>query len=248
MTFEESNNFFSLYKENTNNNEENQQENPFEKNDFIINEKRLLDYHQPISLKQTEKIIDQLKDNICNIFLGGGERGTGFFMKIKFPDNEHLLPVLVTCNHVINKSFLSKNDKVFIQINDKIKTIEFKNRIIYNNEKLDIAIIEIKEKDEIKNFLILDEENQDFKISGKTIYILQYLDTNEPSVAYGILKDLDYLSFTHCCNTMPGSSGSPILNLANNKVIGIHIGCSYNHNYNLGKFLNNPINDFIKKI
>ena len=171
MAFEESNNFLSLYEENTNDNEENQQEKPFEKNDFIRKQKLLLDYHKPISLKQTEKIIDQLKDNICNIFLGGGEKGTGFFMKIKFPDNEHLLPVLVTCNHVINKSFLSKNDKVFIQINDKIKTIEFKNRIIYNNEKLDIAIIEIKEKDEIKNFLILDEENQDFKISGKIIYI-----------------------------------------------------------------------------
>ena len=112
----------------------------------------------------------------------------------------------------------------------RLKAIEFKNRIIYNNEKLDIAIIEIQEKDEIKNFLILDDENQDFKISGKTIYILEYLDTNEPSVAYGILKDLDNSSFTHSCNTTFGASGSPIMNLETNKVIGIHIGCSHIHN------------------
>jgi len=85
-------------------------------------------------------------------------------MKIKFPYNEHLFPVLLTCNHDIDKSFLSKNDKISILINGQMKTIELKNRIIYNNKKLDIAIIEIKKKDRI-------EENQDLKISGKTVYL-----------------------------------------------------------------------------
>ena len=167
MAFEEPNNFLSSDKIYTKSNEENQQKNQFEKNDLIIKEKFLKDYHKPISLTQIEKIIEQLKNNICNIFLGDGERGNGFFMKIKFPDNEHLLPVLLTCDHVISKSFLSRNNKISILINNKTKTktIELKNRIIYNNEKLDVAIIEIKEKDEIKNFLILDEENQDIKIS-----------------------------------------------------------------------------------
>ena len=240
------------------NNKENQQENPFEKNDYIINEKLLLDYHMPISLKQNEKIIEQLKNTICNINLGYKGKGTGFFKKIKFPDNEHLLPVLLTCNHIIDKSFLSEIDEIIIQINDKIKikTIELKDRIIYTNEKIDITIIEIKEqKDGIKHFLQLDEENQDIRISGKTIYVLQYFEaygpfhSSVPSVSYGILKDLDLdnLSFNHNCNTTFGSSGSAILNLANNKVIGIHIGASKIGNYNIGKFLNIPINDFIKK-
>ena len=156
------------------NNKEKQQENPFDKNDYIIKEKLLLDYHMPISLKQNEKIIEQLKNTICNINLGYKGRGTGFFMKVKFPDNEHLLPVLLTCNHVIDKTFLSEKDKIIIQINDKIKTIELKDRIIYTNEEIDITIIEIREqKDEIKYFLHLDEENQDIRISGQTnnIYI-----------------------------------------------------------------------------
>ena len=215
------------------NNKEKQQENPFDKNDYIIKEKLLLDYHMPISLKQNEKIIEQLKNTICNINLGYKGRGTGFFMKVKFPENKHLLPVLLTCNHVIDKTFLSEKDKIIIQINDKIKTIELKDRIIYTNEEIDITIIEIREqKDEIKYFLHLDEENQDIRISGQTIYILQYFNANGPShpsvpsVSYGILKDLDLdnLSFNHNCNTTFGSSGSAILNLANNKVIGIHIG------------------------
>jgi len=228
-------------------NKKSHEENPLKQKDYIIKEKLSKDYPNSISLKQTEKIVEQLKNNICNIFLGGGERGNGFFMKIKFPDNEHLLPVLLTCDHVIDKSFLSKNDKISILTNGKMKTIELKNRIIYNNKKLDIAIIEIKKKDGIENFLLLDEENQDLKISGKTVYLLQYLDTNEPFVSYGIIKDLNKISFNHSCNTIFGSSGSPILNIENNKVIGIHIGAIQNNNYNKGLFLINQMNDFIKK-
>ena len=47
------------------------------------------------------------------------------------------------------------------------------------------------------------------------------------------------------CSTDKGSSGSPILNLQNNKVIGIH-----NKNlisYNIGTLLKLPIKDFINK-
>ena len=245
------NNYLNLTNEKCN--VVNQQENPFEKNDFILNEQLLSDYPIPISLKQNEKIIEQLKNTICNIYLGKG-RGNGFFMKIKFPDNEHLLPALITCNHIIDESFLSEKEEINIEINGEFKTIELKDRIIYTNKEIDITIIEIKEKkDEIKNFLQLDEENQDIRISGKTIYILQYYDSDGsshpsvPSVSYGILKDINKSEFTHCSNTNWGSSGSPILNLSNNKVIGIHKGAINNKNCNIGRFLNNPINDFIKK-
>ena len=235
-------------------NKESKKENSFEKNDFIIKEKLLSDYPMPISLKQNGKIIKQLKNSVCNIYLGKG-RGTGFFMKIKSPDNKHLFPALITCSHVIDNSFFSEKEEINIEINGKNKTIEFKDRIKYTNTNLDITIIEIKEKDEIKHFLQLDEENQDIRISGKTIYLLQYFDSNGPShpsvpsVSYGILKEtLKNFSFTHCGITTFGSSGSPILNLANNKVIGIHIGSKTNANYNIGKFLNIPINDFIIKM
>ena len=249
MSFEDPNNFHSFYDTNIKSHEENRMENPVEKNDFIINEKLLNKFHRPITLKQTEKILEQLKYTICSIILKGGGRGTGFFMKIKFPNNESLLPVLLTCNHVINESFFSKRDKIYIQVNDKLKVIELKNRIIYSNKEIDITIIEIKKKDEIENFLLLDEENQDNKISGQTIYLLQYSDPNEPSVTYGIAQylELDNLSFGYYCSTTPGASGSPILNLANNKVIGIHKGSISTQNYNIGRFLNVPLNDFIKK-
>ena len=49
-------------------------------------------YPKWISLKSSEKIIDQMKSKICKIFLDSGN-GTGFFCKILFPNNK-LIPVL----------------------------------------------------------------------------------------------------------------------------------------------------------
>ena len=51
----------------------------------------------------------------------------------------------------------------------------------------------------------------------------------------------------HTCSTENGPSGSPILNLSNNKVIGIHKQSSKNFNYNIGTCLKFPLNDFFEK-
>ena len=42
------------------------------------------------------------------------------------------------------------------------------------------------------------------------------------------------------------SSGSPILNIKNNKIIGIHKAGNSNNAYNKGLFLNEPIKEFIE--
>ena len=47
-------------------------------------------------------------------------------------------------------------------------------------------------------------------------------------------------------NRKGGSSGSPILNLSTNKVIGIHIGHSKDFYFNIWNFLNEPIKNFIE--
>jgi len=44
-----------------------------------------------------------------------------------------------------------------------------------------------------------------------------------------------------------GSSGSPIINLPNFKVIGIHLGGHPNNNYNIGIFLKEPIEKLYEK-
>ena len=54
----------------------------------------------------------------------------------------------------------------------------------------------------------------------------------------------------HTCSTQDGSSGSPILNLETNKVIGIHKEGTKDskYNYNIGTFLKYPLNEFFKNI
>ena len=62
----------------------------------------------------------------------------------------------------------------------------------------------------------------------------------------GIIKgiSLDEIIIDHSCQSQPGSSGSPIINLINHKVIGIHKGSIKNGNCNVGIFLKKVINDF----
>ena len=80
------------------------------------------------------------------------------------------------------------------------------------------------------------------------IYIIQYLNGKNVYTSYEILNIIKNWDIIHLCSTDNGSSGSPILNLENNKVIGIHKQGSINFNFNKGILLKYPLNDFIKNI
>ena len=106
-------------------------------------------------------------------------QGTGFFTKIPINDNKNeLLPVVITNNHVINNELINnKNIKIILNIKgkDKFQNFEMNNdRCFYTNEDLDTTIIQLKESDEINNFLELDEniinngDNSGYK--GEAVY------------------------------------------------------------------------------
>ena len=67
--------------EKSNEKENNIHKNPFDKNDYFIDEKKLSDSHKPISLEQNEKINAQLKNTICNIILKMGREELDFLRK-----------------------------------------------------------------------------------------------------------------------------------------------------------------------
>ena len=59
--------------------------------------------------------------NVCKIKIGN-EQSTGFLCKIPFPDENNLLPVFITNNHVINKKLLySNNEKISFRIKEENK-------------------------------------------------------------------------------------------------------------------------------
>ena len=188
------------------------------------NEKYLADYPNVISYETSQKMVDQMAKYICKFNIGKS-KGTGFFCKIPFPDKNNLLPVLITNNHLINEPLLYKKDEnisINIKEETEIEKINLNDRMKYTNEEYDITIIEIKDQDNIKNYLELDDniindilsnKNSNKEYIDETIYIIQYPE-GKLSVSYGVLdnifQDKKY-NFNHKCSTKGGSSGSPIL-------------------------------------
>ena len=214
-------------------------------------------YPKEVTYEGIEMILQQMRNAICKIRISERQE-TGFFCKIPFPDLNNMLRVLITNNHVINENLLfQENERISIEIkaeNDN-KYLNLNNRIKYTNQEFDITIIEIKDEDKINSFLELDDalikdiimnSNNNNKFIEETIYAMQYLE-GRLSVSFGILDKI-YVDrkyrFIHKCCTKGGSGGSPILNINNNKVIGLH--CEGNIRYNKGIFLNYPIKEFIK--
>ena len=178
----------------------------------------------PINMASTEKILHQMKNCICKIKIGNVS-ATGFFCKIPIIN----IIFLMTNFHVITEEYTKENKEITILLNDDKEDLRInltKERKKYFSKEYDIAAIELKENDGIKEYLELDDNilknNEDIYYEKKSIYILHYLLGNDICVSYGILNKISKYDIIHLCSTDNGSSGSPILNLKNNKVIGIH--------------------------
>jgi hypothetical protein len=188
-----------------------------------------------------------MKNYICKIIIDNDTKGTGFLCKIPLHGDNKLTPVLITNNNVINDNMLARKKdiiiKSFCNSSIKEKKLNLSNRTAYNNKKLGISIIEIVNKDGFKNINMfeLDEDmlsGKTDKFIDKSIYMIH---SNQETlyVSYGLVNDIgknQSYNFMHTCKAFNGSSGSPILNLENNKIIGIH--SSTNANINEGFFLN----------
>ena len=204
----------------------------------------------PISLEQTNKIVEQMKRYVCEIFPKHGDNGTGLFCHLW--SNNIKIPSLITAYYVVNERELLSNEIIKIRLNGEEKIIKIKeNRIIYSNEDYNITIIEIKPEDKIDHFLEIDKEifreSRNEYYTGKSIYCIHYMK-GKIFVSYGLLKGvmIDNDEIQHLCSTSSG--GSPIFNLESNKVIGIHLRYQKKFHFNIGSFLTKPVNEFIREI
>ena len=204
----------------------------------------------PVTIECTKIIIDQLKSCVCLIENKKGN-GTGFFCSIN-----KKLKVFITNNHIIDEKIINKNEPLRVKLNDgnDFKIINLENKKTFTNKEYDTTIIEINpEKEDINNFLELDQEIiQISRENPKSAYILQYPTINyfkqKAAVSYGVIKDIEEeYKIKHYCCTEIGSSGSPILNLLNNKIVAIHKGYCKINKCNIGTLLSYPIKEYLKK-
>ncbi len=201
-------------------------------------------------------INEQKENNVCIIVKENNVTGTGFLCLIPFPDKLHPLPVLFTCNHVLNADDIKPGKEIKIIFNDKIEKI-LKidvSRMTYTSEEneFDTTIIEIRNEDnfdinnmlEIDNNIYKDDLNHFYK--NKTIYIIHYPNGLNSSYSSNILKNIDIenVKLWHLCESHDGSSGSPIFNLQNFNVIGIHVGKDEKKKINMGIVLKPIIDNF----
>ena len=216
---------------------------PFKK-EAILQNNRI-----PLDFKVIKEIEKQKENSICKIINGNISIGTGFLSLIPYPDKVNQIPVLITCNHVIN----GDEKEVKLIFNDQLEKILTlnNNRKIYKNDEKDVTIIEIKNTDNFNynNMLEIDYdifEETDLNEKFKNVYIIHFPLGKESSLSYDIIEKIENDLIEHKCSTENGSSGAPIINLNNYKVIGIHKGFDLNLNLNIGILLKEPINDFKK--
>ena len=179
--------------------------------------------------------------------------GTGFFLSIPFQNREHPLPVIITCNHILDELDISQKKKILFFSDEKYHEILIdESRIVYTNKSYDITIIEIKHSDsfDISSFLEIDD-----RIFNDNLLWLNRLPINLFSYSAGKyftfstkinLLDSENYNILYSCDISPGSSGSPIINL-DCKVIGIHIGLDIRRG-KIGKgiLLNKIIEDLLE--
>ena len=201
----------------------------------------------PVTIEGTTNILNQMKCAICKIYKGDGKYGSGFFCQI-FPKTNNYKTFLITSNYVINENSINKDKKIQLTLKDGQTNIELnidESRKTYFSKSSGVTIIEIKNTDNINYFLELDNSifnSAALGFKSNSIYNISYQNNQKVSVSYGNLKGFKGITIYHNCSTDSVSPGSPLLNLHNNKVIGLHLGTNKN-NINIGIL----INDYIKK-
>ena len=227
----------------------------------IIEEGEIRGAIEPVTMQQTETILEQMENSVCRI-TSEHKNGTGFFCKIEL--NREKIKVLITNYHIINDDLLYSHETIKINLKNKCIPIKLnKNRKIYSSDKTeyDIMILKIYPYDDIQNinYLELDDNllsnKSELIYEDTSIYILHFPMSKEINVSYGYgIKEKDKNNIMHKCKTAMGSSGAPILNLSTNKVIGIHksyINSTKKDNkencYNLGTLLKYPLIKLNKK-
>ena len=209
------------------------------------------------TIEDMERIIHIMRNSICKISINNGQQGTGFLCSFNINDWD-TLRCLVTTDFFIDESDFDPGSKINFSLDEgrinKEITIE-KNRKKYTNKEYGITFIEINSKDGIKkeSFMEIDENIYDNNpkeyLKRLPVFLLQYPNGDKIKKSEGIILKLrDNNTIEHLCKCDSCSSGGPLINFNNHKVIGIHKDFGNGQQWNLGIFIKTPIEKFKEAI
>ena len=200
---------------------------------------------KPVPKPCAKKIYEHMENYLYKINEKEGNYEIGFFIRLKDEkDKSHL--ALVTSPNVL-KNIDSNSLK--LTLDHEPKSLELGD-IRYEDKKYGKAVIEIKESSDIEYFFEIDEdifaneEERNMKFNKESICIIQYDNKDNISVSYGIINDICGKEIKYSANINKNIKDNIILNLNNNRIIGIS-DCE-SKNYNNGIFIGDLIDQFRK--
>ena len=184
-------------------------------------------YLKPVTKSCAKKISNQMENYLYIINKKEGNHEIGYFIQLKDKNNKSHL-ALVTNSNILEDI---NNNSLNIIIDNEPKLIELGN-IRYENKIYNKAVIEIKNNNDIKYFFEIDDNiyNSELEVSknyyNESIYIIQYDTKDNISLLYGIINVIYKNKIKYSGNITSDIKDNIILNLNNNKIIGIDINKS----------------------
>ena len=211
-------------------------------------------YEEKNNSNTLQPILNQLKNSICQIKSDNGKKGSGFFCRIQITNKNDLISVLIANNSLLDSKSIIPGKKIKIITNNKKSKVILidDSRETYKSEKDDITIIELRNNDKlnINSFLEIDDDVYNNNIDEMNLlYLLDCKGKKNIEYSSGIFKSIDKDNYIieQSCSTDISSSGYPIVNSVNFKVIGIQ-GMDENQGKNVGIYLKESIEKFKNKI
>jgi len=201
-------------------------------------------YLKPVTKACTKKISEQMENYLYRINEKEENYEIGYFIRVKDKNNRSYL-VLVTSQNVLEDFH---NNSLKITIDNKPKAIQLGD-IRYEIKKYGKAIFEIKENQDIKYYFEIDENKHKSELEinkyyyKESIYIINYDNKDNISVLYGIINDIYKKQIKYLSNNTSDTKDNIILNLNNNKIIGMDINKS--KEVKNGIFIHDLIDRFI---
>ena len=206
--------------------------------------------HKPIPVHLITKNIN----SICKIKkINNIEKPTevtGFFIKLNIREEYYFL---TTSFKVIDEKYINTIKDLEIIVNDKKYIIDLdkeERKIVYLNEK-EITAIEILDEDELKNTITffgcdLNYVDGYYQYKKKNIFSLYYPNLlSDIHADIGEITKINNCEFEYLLYKNDGCSGTPIILLYNERIIGIYkeINDKDNKKINIGVFIGELINE-----